>query len=155
MDAMTVLGHLHGTGKLVASRDSQAIVVQKPLRRGNDFFFGGYVHDVNVNTQPEQVLVHGKCLASQSKKKEYTMLLVLNYMDEEAVSTAVSLAKCDGCPAGQCGGLCQHIFALLMVLEYYGSRPDPDVEVTADEAMTLQPKSWGPHQRNVSAKPAM
>ena len=67
----------------------------------------------------------------------------------------MSYASCDGCPAGQCGGLCHHIFALLMVLEYYGPRPEPDVSVPEDDPVTSQPRSWGPRQRNVQPQASM
>ena len=155
VDAATVLGHLLGTGKLVPSKDGEVVVVQKPLRRGNEFFFGGYVHDLQVACGDDgHVFVRAKCWASQSKKKKYSMRLVLAQMDDEAIGAAVSFAKCDGCPAGQCGGLCQHVFALLMVLEYYGPRPDLQ-EVPHDQPVTSLPQSWGPRQRNVRPQPSM
>ena len=57
------------------SKDQQITVVQKPLRRGNDFFFSGYVHDVSVSEgdDDEHVVVCAKYWASQAKKKKYAM----------------------------------------------------------------------------------
>ena len=45
----------------------------------------------------------------------------------------VNFAICEGCPAGEHGGLCQHVFALLM----YG------------ESVTSLCCSWRPNEHNV------
>ena len=49
----------------------------------------------------------------------------------------VVFATCQGCPAGEQGGLCQHIFALLMVVEHYRPPEDGNRALPGGEACTL------------------
>ena len=61
----------------------------------------------------------------------------------------MDFATCQPCPAGANGGLCQHIFALLMAIEYYRGKASV---LPAAESVTSNPCSWGPSQRDVELK---
>ena len=139
------------TGKVLSgqSSDDTIIVSQKPLQRGHDFFFGGYVHDVFVcRYESSAVYVKSKCWASQKKNTKYTQRLVLSEMpcvegddtgDDLVTACAVDFATCEGCPAGADGGLCQHIFALLMTLGHYGPR-FASSSLPGPQSVTSQPR---------------
>ena len=154
------------TGKVLSgqSSDDTIIVSQKPLRRGHDFFFGGYVHDVFVcRSESSAVYVKSKCWASQKKNTKYTQRLVLSEMpcvegddtgDDLVTACAVDFATCEGCPAGADGVLCQHIFALLMTLEHYGPR-FASSSLPGPQSVTSQPRQWGVRKRNVAPQPIM
>ena len=118
--AATVLGHLMRTGKSCDAVSGEVTVVQKPLRRGHDFFFNGYVHDVLVAREGDAYFVKAKCWASQKKTTKYLQKGKLLQQRKEGMYVDVDFATCEGCPAGQDGGLCQHIFALLMAIEKFG-----------------------------------
>ena len=57
------------------------------------------------------------------------------------------------CWAGGDGGLCSHVFALLMVLEKY--RCTEDAGALGPESVTSLPCSWGPRSRDVAPHPVM
>ena len=163
--AATVPGHLANTGKVFSSSSSanndSILVCQKPLKRGIDFFFGGYIHDVLVCRSASSTFVKSKCWASQRKNTKYNQRLLLSELPvsegsekSSLISGTVEFAACDGCPAGGHGGLCQHIFALLLVLEHHGpysasrSLPGP-------QSVTSQPRQWGIRKRDVTPQPIM
>ena len=61
------------TGKQVSTSGEDVALVQKPLQRGHDFFYGGYVHDVQVAANAEiadQVFVVSKMLGFSKKGQE-------------------------------------------------------------------------------------
>ena len=60
----------------------------------------------------------------------------------------VDFATCEGCPAGQDGGLCQHIFALLMAIEKFGPRPGCSI-LPGEQSVTSLRQSWGIRERDV------
>ena len=64
----------------------------------------------------------------------------------------VDFATCQVCPAGQQGGLCQHVFALLMVIEEYRPREAVPTLPTAEPVTSIR-RSWGPRERNVEPCP--
>lgn len=153
--AATVLGHLMRTGKCVSDSGDVA-VVQKPLRRGHDFFFEGYVHDIEVVSSDEnkKVFVRSKCWASQKKYVKYAQNVLFSPDEDPNGPAKVSFATCNGCPAGEQGGLCQHVFALLMAVEHLrphhahghgGSLPPA-------ESVTSRRRSWGPKVRDVEPR---
>ena len=88
------------------------VVVQKPLKRGYDFFYWGYVHEVEIFKEGGMCYVQSKCWASQRKAVKYSQKVMIS-------KEGVEYAACHTCPAGRNGGLCQHVFALLLVLEKY------------------------------------
>lgn len=126
--------------------EAGVVMVRRPLERGNEFFFGGYVHDVSVSTVNADTYVLSKCWSSQHKSTKYEQKLVLQDTSP-SFSTRVVFARCDGCVAGSDGGLCSHVFAVLMVLEKY--RTDGTTPVTS------LPCSWGPRKRDLEPKPIM
>ena len=60
-------------------------------------------------------------------------------------------AVCEGCSAGQEGGLCQHIFALLLAVEHYGPR-NIGSSLPGEEPVTFLRQRWGPREREVEPK---
>ena len=59
---------------MAASSDTVQFT-QKSLERGYDFYFLGYVHDVNVCNSDSKCYVKSKCWASLQKHMEYTQKL--------------------------------------------------------------------------------
>eukprot|EP00117_Sycon_ciliatum_P002283 scpid62346/ scgid1957/ len=145
----TFIEHMLKSGKSVqcGGDDAGVVMVWRPLERGNEFFFGGYVHDVSVATSDMNSFVVGKCWASQHKTTKYCQKLVLATAPE-STSATVTYATCEGCVAGVDGGLCSHVFALLMVLEKYRCTEEA-------RSVTSLPCSWGPRQRDIEPKPIM
>ena len=142
VDAGTILSHLIRTGKgpSAAHADTQEVtIVQKPLRRGQDFFFCGYVHDVCVCRKGGHCFLKGKCFASQKKAVKYEQGIQLTEGENGA---SVLFAACKGCPAGADGGLCQHVFALLLAVEHYG--PKKEGNMPGEQSKTSMKQSWGP-----------
>ena len=153
VDAGTILSHLIRTGKgpSAAHADTQEVtIVQKPLRRGQDFFFCGYVHDVCVCRKGGHCFLKGKCFASQKKAVKYEQGIQLTEGENGA---SVLFAACKGCPAGADGGLCQHVFALLLAVEHYG--PKKEGNMPGEQSKTSMKQSWGPRERDVEPKPVM
>ena len=58
-------------------------------------------------------------------------------------SRCKSFAACEGCVAGDHGGLCSHVFTLLMVLEKL-CPVEADGSVPGSESVTSLPRSWEP-----------
>ena len=170
-----ILDHLLKTGKAVPGQD-RVVVTQKPLRRGYDFFWGGYVHDVRVHSGRDgRVCVEGKCWASQRMNMKYSQKIVfkkglmhLPAVDEEEdenVDSAeswtveevmedwtITFAECSPCVAGQHGGYCQHVFALLMVVEAYAGK---DVSLPGEQNVTSGKQRLGPRARNIELQRVM
>ena len=176
-----ILGHLLKTGKSTPGDDT-VILVQKPLTRGYDFYFGGYIHDVKVcKVDDNTVCVQSLCWASQKKTQKYQQRVSLKEVqsssseaeknasdsdDEvddstvpEATSTGehsrtnsrkwtVVFAECLPCVAGTHGGLCRHIFALLIALEAVDSK----AELPGPDSVTSNRQIWGPRSRNVEPR---
>ena len=65
--------------------------------------------------------IQSKCWASQRKTVKYNQKVVIS---EEGVE----YAACHTCPAGRNGGFCQHVFALLLVLEKYCLKTAAEVD---------------------------
>lgn len=146
-------------------------LTQKSLDRGHDFYFWGYVHDVKVCQGDAKFYVESKCWASQRKHMEYTQKIVLSEMQqsehpaemesegEERASTQlrVTYASCIPCPAGTSGGLCQHVFALLILLQHYApkSRSLPAASLPGSDSVTSGKKLWGPRERDIAPKTVM
>ena len=153
----TVVGHLVKTGKAVPNvqGEDEITVVQKPLERGHAFFFDGYVHDVAVHGDKEHVFAKSKCWASQRKAVKYHQQVVFTPADEDSDDGVyVSFATCHGCPAGENGGLCQHIFALLIVINHYYPREESG-SLPGPSSATSNPCTWGPRKRNVKPQAVM
>ena len=60
----------------------------------------------------------------------------------------VDFATCEVCPAGLHGGLCQHVFALLIAIEHYRCREDV-AALPGAEPVTSVGQSWGLLERDV------
>ena len=69
----------------------------------------------------------------------------------------VEYAACHTCPAGRNGGFCQHVFALLLVLEKYciKTAAEVDNEWPTSQSCTSVKQSWGPRKRDIDPKPIM
>lgn len=152
VSASTVLDHLMRTGKACSA--SEVVVSQKPLRRGSDFFFGGYIHDVQVSRAPDgrHVYMQTKCWASQKKTTKYLQKIIFKNAEDIDQPVSVRDAACEGCPAGQDGGLCQHVFAVLIATEYYGARLLRGESLPGKQAVTSLRQSWGPRARDIEPK---
>ena len=120
VSSTVLLNHLMKTGKCIpGSKDM--VVVQKPLKRGYrgyDFFWG-YIHQVELQLVDGIWYVQSQCWASQRKSTKYHQKLTLISSGSQL---NVDYASCVPCPAGTNGGLCQHVFALLLVLEKYSPK---------------------------------
>ena len=148
VSAGTIIFHLMKTGKSVqCSKKSGPIgdgsselaeydvqLVQKPLSRALDFVFDCYIHDEHVASVEGKTYLRSKCWASQKKYVKYIQKVVLN---KEQGFYTVEYASCEGCPAGTYGGLCQHVFALLVVVESYG--PDLKGNAAGPQSVTSMP----------------
>lgn len=144
----TILEHLVNSGKSV-SRDKgedDILIAKRPLDRANELFFCGYVEDMSACSKEENVFVVSKCWATQKKHERYTQKVIL-CSDEQSSSMSVLFAQSQTCVAGYDGGLCSHVLALLLYLEF-------DVEHRPVSA-TSMPQRWGPRQRNVDPEPVM
>lgn len=129
-------------------------IVRRPLDRGNALYFSGYVHDVEVCRLDGEVFVRSKCWATQRKAVKYSQQLVFvdaGVGNRQSTSATLQFATCIGCVAGSNGGLCSHVFAVLIVLneEHVRLIKEPTV------ACTSLPPTWGPRQRNISPMPLM
>lgn len=62
-------------------------------------------------------------------------------------SYTVDFATCSDCVAGYDGGICAHVFAVLLVLE------EERVSKAGAVSRTSLPCTWGPRQRNVEPEP--
>ena len=157
--------HLLQTGKAVSSDTVQ--LTQKSLERGHDFYFWGYVHDVKVCNFQSKFYVESKCWASQRKHMEYIQKIVLsevqqsNAVDEMEseekegvkVQLRVTYASCVPCPAGTSGGLCQHVFALLILLQHHAPEPSsPAASLPGSDSVTSGKKLWGDQKQDGTAK---
>ena len=78
------------------------IVVQKPLKRGYDFFFWGYIHQVKLQQVDRIWYVQSQCWDSQRKSTNYHQKLTLI---SNSSQLNVDYASCVPCPAGTNGGL--------------------------------------------------
>ena len=126
------------------------VVVQKPLRRGYDFFFWGCIHQVELQQIDGIWYVQSQCWVSQCKSTKYHQKLTLITNDSQLT---VDYASCVPCPAGSYGGLCQHIFALLLVLEKYSPKPlENEASLPGPQSCTSEKKSWGPRKGDVTPK---
>ena len=128
------------TGKrLPGSKDM--VVVQKPLKRGYDFFFWGYIHQVELQQVDGIWYVQSQCWASQRKSTKYHQKLTLVSSGSQL---NVDYASCVPCPAGTNGGLCQHVFALLLVLEKYSPKlAETETGLPGPQSCTSEKKAWG------------
>ena len=64
----------------------------------------------------------------------------------------IMFAECSPCVAGQHGGYCQHVFALLMVVEAYAGK---DVSLPGEQSVTSGKQRWGPRARNIEPQRVM
>ena len=96
-----------------------------------------------------------KCWASQRKAVKYYQQVVFTPANEDSNDGVyVSFATCHGCPAGENGGLCQHTFALLIVINHYYPREESD-SLPDPSSATSNPCTWGPTKRNVKPHAVM
>ena len=118
-------------------------------------FFDGYVHDVAVHGDKEHVFAKSNCWASQRKAVKYHQQVVFTPTDEDSDDGVyVSFATCHGCPAGKKGGLSQHSFALLIVINHYCPREESG-SLPGPSSTTYNPCTWGPRKRNVKPHAVM
>ena len=87
-------------------------------------------------------------LGIAEKTTKYLQKVKLLQQRKEDMYVDVDFATCEGCPAGQDGGLCQHIFALLMAIEKSGPRPGCSI-LPGERSVTSLRQSWGIRERNV------
>ena len=120
------------------------------------FFFEGYVHDILVTSSVDkrEVFVTSKCWASQKKCQKYTqkvMFLPDTYGSQNGPAM-VDFATCQGCSAREHGGLCQHVFALLMAVEHLRPQQVHGGILPPAESVTSRRCSWGPKERDVEPR---
>lgn len=142
----TIYSHLSKTGKGTKSASAGSIV-DRPLARGNALYFYGYVHDVEICYEGSKCYIKSKCWATQRKSAKYVQKLVLTSSSPVDVSCTVDFAVCLSCVAGADGGICSHVFAVLLVLE--------EEKQASDVSKTSLPCTWGPRQRNIEPEPVM
>ena len=122
------------------------VIVQKPLKRGYDFFYLGNVHEVEICKEDDTCYVQSKCWASQQKAVKYSQKVMIS-------KEGVEYAACHTCPAGRNGG---HVFALLLVLEKYCLKTaGVDNELPGPQSCTSIKQTWGPKKHNIDPKPIM
>ena len=65
---------------------------------------------------------------------------------EECVTAQlrVTYASCIPCPAG--GGLCQHVFAVLILLQHHVPKSPPAASLPGSDSVTSGKKLWGPRK---------
>ena len=104
------------------------------------------MHDVQVASSEDgdgRVFVTSKCWASQKKTTKYCQKVIFSpdsdvEKKKESPVFKVDFATCQVCPAGQQGGLCQHVFALLMVIEEYRPREAVPTLPTAEPVTSIR-----------------
>ena len=121
-------------------------------------FFGGYVHDVKVASPKNgtgRIIVISKFWASQKKTMKYKQKVIFSLDTGSRVefpACKVDFATCEVCPADLHGGLCQHVFALLVaIVEHYRRREDIAALLGAKPVTSVR-QSWGPRERNVEPR---
>ena len=93
--------------------------------------------------------VQSKCWASQRKSVKYNQKVMIS-------NEGVEYAACYSCPAGRNGGFCQHVFALLLVLEKYCLKTtEVSNELPGPQSCISVKQTWGPRKRDVDPKPIM
>ena len=123
------------------------------------------MHDVKVCQAGANFYVESKCWASQCKHLEYTQKIVLSEVQqsntagmktgEEQCVTAqlrVTYASCVPCPAGSSGGLCQHVFPVLILLQHHAPKSPPATSLPGSDSVTRGKKLWGPRKRDIMPK---
>lgn len=116
-------------------------------------FTGVDVHEVRVASSEDggKTFLTSRCWASQKKNVKYEQQVMVESTNDRFLD--VTFATCHGCPAGADGGLCQHVFTLLLVVErccWEGKGPLP-----GKSSVTSMLCSWGPQQRDVEPHPIM
>ena len=113
------------------------------------------MHDVKVASPKDgigRVFLFCKSWASQKKKTVKYEQKVIFSSDTDSIvkfpACKVDFATCEVCPAGLHGGLCQHVFALLMAIEHYRCREDV-AALPGAEPVTSVRQSWEPRERDV------
>lgn len=126
--------------------------------RGHDFFFNGRVHDVEVSRPSAEfsacIYLKSKGWASQKITTKYFQKIVFRE-DEHARDRPADVIStvCEGCPAGQNGGLCQHVFVALAAVEHYGPRRLTGSALAGGQSIPSLSQSWGPRKRDVEPRP--
>eukprot|EP00117_Sycon_ciliatum_P012417 scpid103773/ scgid0985/ len=92
--ASTILSHLLLTGKQVRTSESHdVLIIKRPLDRGHELYFGGYIHDVSVCCVEAEIFIEAKCWATQKKSTKYSLRLVFTD-DAKNDSAVLDFAVC-------------------------------------------------------------
>ena len=91
--ASTILSHLLLTGKQVRTSESHVFIIRKPLDRGHELYFGGYIHNVSVCCVEAEIFIEAKCWATQKKSTKYSLRLVFTD-DAKNDSAVLDFAVC-------------------------------------------------------------
>ena len=126
-----------------------------------DFYFWVCVYDLKypiVCNFNSKFYVEPKCWASQCKNTEYTKNIMLSEVQksnaademesEEKECVMVRLREtyvsCIPCPAGTSGGLCQQVFAVLILLQHHAPEPSsPAASLPGSDSVTSGKKLYG------------
>ena len=129
------------------------VVVQKPLKRGYDFFFWCYIHQVELQQVDGIWYVQSQCwISPQHKSTKYHQKLTFTSSGSQL---NVDYASCVPCPVGTNSGLCQHVFALLLVLEKYLPKlAETETGLPSPQSCTSE-KKHGDLERDINPKTVM
>ena len=59
------------------------------------------------------------------------------------------------CYAGTSGGLCQHVFTLLILLQHHALTSPPAASLPGSDSITSGKKLWGPRERDITPRTMM
>ena len=122
----------------------EVTLVRRPMDRGHELFYCGYVHDVSVSTVDGEAFIIRHNHSSQHKNTKYIQKLVVR--GRRLAFTSY------GRVAGMDGGLCAHVFADLKVLSDGCRNQGP---ATNSICIASMPCSWGNSKQDVEPKPVM
>ena len=100
--------------------------------------------------------VHTNYCAIRSATKNAADEMKSEEREDVKVQLHVMYSYCVPCPAGTCGGLCQHIFALLILLQHHvPESSSPAASLPGLDSVTSGKKLWGGQKKDVSVKTIM
>ena len=118
---------------------------EKPLEKGNKFFYENYCHDVLCKLKENEIHVKGKCFRSQKKsERPHNVTVIL------LTTGDVKRAKCS-CPAGA-NGYCNHTMGLLYLIDHVIKLKAP--EFPRIGTCTDNPQHWHkPRTQGINPEP--
>lgn len=122
--------------------------VEKPIEKGYNFFWDGYIHDVTCMKENNSVHIKCKCYRSQRKNEQpHSLSVKLN-------SNSGSVESVNGSCVAGITGFCNHIFALLYTIDH--AKKMKLTEFPLNKTCTQKPAEWSKYRTGgISSEPIM